>query len=179
MRQLIHKRPLFAVLTFILTLCVISFFYYQKAATLHHGASFFMPIYPLMTPRKDQRSFPIDYISPIPNTGILSERGKIVITIDPMRIGQFKAFYQKSMTLSENDHLLSYRIKRLSGLTSYNVLPSISFADDDFIIPVGESAYDYVNAVYAFLRVGKNGRAYLIGLADKDFRLLGQKPFDF
>lgn len=174
-----NKRQIFAVVSFCLTLLTVNFFYMQKVSILRNGASVFMPIYPLSSPQSGQRFLSVDYISPIPNTVILSEKGVIIITIDPMRVGQFKRIFQKGIPLSPDEHFLAYRIKRLEGLTSYNAVASVSFAEDEFFIPPGDTAEDYVNAVYAFLRIGKNGRAYLVGLADKDFRLLGQKPFDF
>lgn len=174
-----HRKTA-AIIAFLLTLFVTGALYYQKNQVIKNGISAFMPIFPIPHPKENQRILSIAYRSPVPSTQILSESGMIVISLDrATRAVKFERLYEKGSPLGIGEFLLAYRVKRAEGLTSHNVNALISFADDDFFVPPDEDAKSYINAVYALLRIGSNGRAYLVGLADKDFRLLGAKPLDF
>lgn len=175
-----ERRKLAALVSFFLVFFVVNILHWQKESIMDHGISVFVPLYPMDLPEKPQRFLPLKYRSFMPSTAILSETGKIVITVDPDTYhARFVRMHQPDLPLQPGEHLLSYRVRRSGGLTSHNTDTNLYFADDAFLIPQDETNMDYVHALFALLRVGKNGRAYLVGLADQDLRLLGRKPFDF
>lgn len=89
-----------------------------------------------------------------------AQKGKIVLRLDENNVAHFVRVY-KGDGLEQGEIQLNYKRRR-----------GLRFGAESFFFQEGHAMF-YINARYGELRVAPGGESVLVGLRDKDFKLLG------
>lgn len=88
--------------------------------------------------------------------------GYVVVKRDARNIGVFDRIYRKDEALAANEARIRYRLRN----------HDVRIVTNAWFFKEGTAA-EYSGARYGELRVGDNGDALLVGMRDKDLKLLG------
>ncbi|KOY87920.1 hypothetical protein AD998_18830 [bacterium 336/3] len=91
----------------------------------------------------------------------LPKRGYLIVSVDDKKIGQGKRFQQTLKGLKNNEYALKYFKKEFG----FNI------GAESFLFQEGKG-YALNNAHYGGLRVDKQGNSLIVGLYDKDLKLI-------
>ncbi len=103
-------------------------------------------------------------LRPLGGEAVAESDGYVVVKRDDRNVGVFDRIYRDDETLAANESRIRYRLR------SHDV----RIVTNAWFFKEG-TASDYAGARYGELRVADNGDALLVGMRDKDLKLLGNK----
>jgi uncharacterized membrane-anchored protein len=96
--------------------------------------------------------------------GVTPSDGDAVVKVDARNVGAFDRLYRDGEPLAANESRIRYRLRG----------SNVRIVTNAYFFKEGTAA-EYASAKYGELRVAGDGLALLVGLRDKDLKLLGNK----
>lgn len=165
---MIKYWKLIFIITLVLVLGAFNYQIFHKEQTIKNGDLIFLELAP-----KDPRSLMQgDYMTlrykiasmewdSLRKYEKLSSRGYLIVSVDDKKIGQGKRFQQDLKGLKDKEYALKYFKKEFS----FNI------GAESFFFQEGKG-YALDSAKYGGLRVDKQGNSLIVGLYDKNLKLI-------
>lgn len=156
-------------LIFVGLLLIIFLFPYsvlKKESLLENGEVVLLklaPVDPRSLMQGDYMTLNYDIPETLRNNIQKAIKGKLVFTKDKNQVAQLIRIHDEKIPLAESESLLFFRAAHRW---------QINLGASSFFFQEGK-AKQFAGAEYGELRVEKNGKPLLVGLRDKDYKLLG------
>ena len=155
-------RRALIILFLVLALAYVNYLAYSSEVSINEGHVVLLELAPVDPRSLLQGDFMrLDYAleRDLRDATFESERGQLVLVLDDNHVGEFARFRSDTTSLRPNEIAVNFRGQ------SWNV----TVASDSFFFQEGEGER-FAEAEYAELRVTEDGRVFLVGLRDGDFR---------